>query len=53
VAQTILLAEGVNIALAPLQTGGRIEVTIDATALAKGYMYVDSCHFECKITNFV
>jgi hypothetical protein len=29
-----------------------VEATVDATALTKGYMYVDSCHLVAKLLIF-
>jgi hypothetical protein len=48
-----LLAKGIDIALTELQARRRIEAAIDASACTEWDMNIDSCHNECKNTNFV
>ena len=46
-----LITYRIDIPLTEVERGRRIERTIDASARTKRNMYVDSCHFEHKITN--
>ena len=48
-----LFAKSIYILLAEIEKGGRVEAAIDASALAKRNMYVNSCHIGHKITNLL